>query len=126
MLPTKPPNAHLAASRFAPSSVVPVPPEKPSLLYEKYATTDGGCHYAPPHRAGSVIEHPAVMEPAHELQRRGWRLRVVPVDREGRLQLDALLALLAGNDTALVSVMHANNELGTVQPVEEVGRLVKQ
>jgi cysteine desulfurase len=66
------------------------------------------------------------MEPAHELQRRGWRLRVVPVDRESRLQLDALLTLLSANDTALVSVMHANNELGTVQPVEEIGRLVKQ
>ena len=89
----------------------------------------GACMAAPTDRKQvlvSAIEHPAVLEPAHELQRRGWRLRVVPVDREGRLELDALRLLLASDDTALVSIMHANNELGTVQPIEEVGRIVKQ
>jgi cysteine desulfurase len=89
----------------------------------------GACMAAPAVRKQvlvSAIEHPAVLEPAHELQRRGWRLHVVPVDREGRLELDALRLLLASGDTALVSVMHANNELGTVQPIEDIGRLVKQ
>lgn len=88
----------------------------------------GACLAAPEHRKQvliSAVEHPAVVEPSRELQRLGWRVRTVPVDREGRLELDALKVLLACEDTALVSVMHANNELGTVQPVEEVGRLAK-
>jgi len=77
------------------------------------------------HLIVSAVEHPAVMGPAQELQRRGWRLSVAAVDSEGRVDVRALAALLQA-PTALVSVMHANNELGTVQPVEEIGRLCRQ
>ena len=77
------------------------------------------------HLIVSAVEHPAVMGPAQELQRRGWRLSVAPVHADGRVDVLALAALL-GEPTALVSVMHANNELGTIQPVEEIGRLCRQ
>lgn len=78
------------------------------------------------HLIVSAIEHPAVLVPALELQRCGWRLSIAPVGRDGIVHLDALAMLLAGGDTALVSVMHANNELGSIQPVEEIGRLAKR
>lgn len=73
----------------------------------------------------SAVEHPAVVEPALELQRQGWTLSIAPVDREGRVDLSALSQLLEKARPTLVSVMHANNELGTLQPVEEIGALVK-
>jgi cysteine desulfurase len=73
----------------------------------------------------SAVEHPAVVEPALELQRQGWKLSVAPVDRTGRLLVSELARLLEELPTALVSVMHSNNELGTIQPIEEIGPLVK-
>ncbi len=88
----------------------------------------GASQDVPPERRHlivSAVEHPAVMGPAQELQRLGWRLSVAPVDTEGRVDVQAIAALLQ-EPTALVSVMHANNELGTVQPVEEIGRLCRQ
>jgi cysteine desulfurase len=75
------------------------------------------------HLIVSTIEHPAVMEPALALQRQGWQLSVAPVDRHGRVDVQALRSLLRP-DTAIVSVMHANNELGTLQPIEAIAPLV--
>ncbi len=69
----------------------------------------------------SAVEHPAVTEPCRVLERRGWRVVVVPVDGEGRIEVDAVLALLE-SDTRLVSVMHANNETGAIQPVVDLAR----
>jgi cysteine desulfurase len=66
------------------------------------------------HLVISAIEHPTVVEPAMELQRQGWRLSIAPVDRVGRLVVSELAQLLRDEPVALVSVMHANNELGTV------------
>lgn len=78
------------------------------------------------HLVISAIEHPAVLEPALELQRQGWRLSVAPVDHLGRLVVPELARLLQDQPVALVSVMHANNELGSVQPIEEIAPLVKR
>jgi cysteine desulfurase len=75
------------------------------------------------HLIVSAIEHPAVMEPALALQRQGWQLSVAPVDHHGRVDVQALRSLLRP-DTAIVSVMHANNELGTLQPIEAIAPLV--
>lgn len=89
----------------------------------------GACESAMPSRRRlivSAVEHPAVMEPAGALARRGWDLRIAPVQRDGRVDVHALEALLIGAPTALVSVMHANNELGTLQPVEHIGQLAKR
>ncbi|MFT3816647.1 MAG: cysteine desulfurase family protein [Rubrivivax sp.] len=89
----------------------------------------GACRAAPPdrrHLVISAVEHPAVLEPALEMQRQGWRLSIAPVDRFGRLVLDELERLLHAAPAALVSVMHANNELGTIQPVAEAGALARR
>ncbi len=88
----------------------------------------GACAAAPAHRRHlviSAVEHPAVLEPALALRRQGWELSIAPVERDGRVDA-AKLAALVRDDTALVSVMHANNELGTVQPIEAIAPLVKR
>ena len=72
----------------------------------------------------SAVEHPAVMQPAMHLRDEGWRLTVLPVDGFGHIALDDLRAALRP-DTALVSVMHANNEVGTIQPVAEIAVLAR-
>nr|WP_297350415.1 cysteine desulfurase family protein [uncultured Caldimonas sp.] len=77
------------------------------------------------HLIVSAVEHPAVMEPALALQRRGWELSVVRVDRHGVVDVQELEAMLRP-DTAIVSVMHANNELGTLQPLQLIAPLVKR
>jgi cysteine desulfurase len=76
------------------------------------------------HLVVSAVEHPAVMQPALFLRDNGWAVSVVPVDETGRVSAEAVGAALR-QDTALVSVMHANNEVGTLQPVAEIARLTK-
>ncbi|MDP2808522.1 MAG: cysteine desulfurase family protein, partial [Rhodocyclaceae bacterium] len=76
------------------------------------------------HLIVSAVEHPAVMQPALHLRDEGWDLTVLPVDEFGRVALDDLRAALRP-DTALVSVMHANNEVGTIQPVAEIAALAR-
>lgn len=76
------------------------------------------------HLVVSAVEHPAVMAPALRLRAEGWEVDVVPVDGYGRVD-PARVAAALRPDTALVSVMHANNEVGTVQPVAEIARLVR-
>ncbi|MBW6495024.1 MAG: cysteine desulfurase [Burkholderiaceae bacterium] len=77
------------------------------------------------HLVISAIEHPAVLAPAMFLREQGWDLTVVPVDGCGRISLDVLERSLR-SETALVSVMHANNEVGTVQPIREIARLTRE
>jgi cysteine desulfurase len=64
------------------------------------------------------------MQPALHLREMGWDLTVVPVDDYGRVDPRAVAAAVRP-DTALVSIMHANNEIGTIQPVAEIARLIK-
>jgi cysteine desulfurase len=68
------------------------------------------------HLVAGAIEHEAVLNTVKALSRRGWTVSLVPVDTTGILTVDALRRTLT-DDTALVSVMHANNEIGTVQPI---------
>lgn len=70
------------------------------------------------------VEHPAVRNLCRHLGKHGYRLTEVPVDHEGRLDLDLLKQSIV-NETALVSVMWANNETGVVFPVEEIARLCR-
>jgi cysteine desulfurase len=72
----------------------------------------------------SAVEHPAVTAPAQHLQRQGWRLTIVPVDGSGRVAVQAVADALR-DDTALVSVMHANNEVGTLQPIEAIAGMTR-
>lgn len=76
------------------------------------------------HLVVSAIEHPAVLEPARALEREGWRLTILPVDRHGLVSPDDVAAALAP-DTALVSVMHANNEVGTIQPIAGIAAITR-
>jgi cysteine desulfurase len=77
------------------------------------------------HLIASAIEHEAVLNTLKALARRGWRTTLLPVDESGIVSPDALRSSLS-DDTALVSVMHANNEIGTIQPVEELARLAHE
>ncbi|HUF46694.1 MAG TPA: cysteine desulfurase family protein [Vicinamibacterales bacterium] len=74
------------------------------------------------HVVVSAIEHKSVLEPAHALERAGWRLTVVPVRPDGRVDLDVLRAAVT-TETALVSVMVANNEIGVIQPTAAIGAI---
>jgi cysteine desulfurase len=69
------------------------------------------------HLIATTIEHEAVLVTLKVLARRGWQVTLLPVDATGIVSPDALRAAITA-ETALVSVMHANNEIGTVQPVE--------
>ncbi|MGC4082744.1 MAG: cysteine desulfurase family protein [Vicinamibacterales bacterium] len=74
------------------------------------------------HLVASAIEHEAVLNTLKALARRGWRTTLVPVDQSGVISPARVNEALA-DDTALVSVMHANNEIGTVQPISEIAAL---
>lgn len=67
----------------------------------------------------SAIEHPAVLQPAKHLQAHGWQLEVLTTDADGRVSSAAARERI-GVATGLVSVMHANNEVGTLQPIAEI------
>ncbi len=73
----------------------------------------------------SAIEHPAVIETASYLARQGKKVTYVPVDTFGRIDLEALKAALSPR-TALISVMHSNNEIGTIQSISEISRIAKE
>ncbi len=74
------------------------------------------------HLIASSIEHEAVLVTLRALARRGWRTTLLSVDASGILRPEALAEALT-DDTAIVSVMHANNEIGTIQPIAELARL---
>ncbi len=74
------------------------------------------------HLIASSIEHEAVLVTLRALARRGWRTTLLPVGASGILNPQALADALT-DDTAIVSVMHANNEIGTIQPIAELARL---
>jgi cysteine desulfurase len=76
------------------------------------------------HLITSSIEHEAVLNTFKALARRGWKTTLLPVDQSGIVSPEALEGALT-DDTALVSVMHANNEIGTIQPVAQLARLAK-
>ncbi|MCX6565516.1 MAG: IscS subfamily cysteine desulfurase [Candidatus Aminicenantes bacterium] len=73
----------------------------------------------------STIEHPAVAETAAYLESKGFKVTYVPVDSTGTIDLDALRAAVSPQ-TGLVSVMHANNEIGTIQPIADVVRIAHE
>ena len=76
------------------------------------------------HMIVSAVEHPAVMQPALHLRELGWDVTVVDVDATGRVD-PAVVAAALRPHTALVSVMLANNEVGTIQPIAEVAALAR-
>jgi cysteine desulfurase len=79
---------------------------------------------SPPHIITTAIEHEAVLNTCQALEKEGVRVTYLPTDREGLIDLDELRRSIRP-ETVLITVMHANNELGTVQPLEEIGRIAK-
>jgi cysteine desulfurase len=73
----------------------------------------------------STIEHVSVSESAHALEKKGFLVRPLPVDRQGLLDLNVLADTLS-DEVAIVSVMTANNETGTLQPLAEIGRILRE
>lgn len=94
--------------------------EADRLLREK--TGEAG---APRHIVTSQIEHPAVLAACAHLEQQGWRVTYLPVYREGIVRVEDVRAALT-DDTVLISVMLVNNEIGTIQPVKEIGALVRE
>src|SRR5262249_19760402 len=72
-----------------------------------------------------VTEHKAVIDPCKRLERDGFQVTFLPVDRHGQVSAEQVAQALT-DKTILVSVMAANNEIGTLQPIQQIGKLCKQ
>lgn len=82
-----------------------------------YAMRDKGNHIV-----SSAIEHHAVLEPLHFLATQGFDVTFLPVDKDGLVDPEDVRRAVTPK-TILISIMHANNEIGTIQPVEEIGKI---
>jgi cysteine desulfurase len=80
---------------------------------------------SPLHMITTAIEHAAVLNACHVLEARGVSVTYVPAGRDGIVSLDAIRSALRP-ETALISVMHANNEIGTLQPIEQIGQIAAE
>ena len=78
-----------------------------------------------PHVITTFVEHEAVLNACQALEKKGVDVTYLHVDQDGLIDLEDLRAALR-KETTLITIMHANNELGTVQPLEEVGRIAKE
>lgn len=77
------------------------------------------------HIITSTIEHPGMLETCKYLEKEGFKVTYLPVDEYGLISLQALEEAIT-KDTILISIMYANNEIGTVQPIIEIGKLAKE
>jgi len=77
------------------------------------------------HIITSAIEHPAILETCRALTKQGFDVTYLPVMKDGIIEIEALRSAIR-KDTILISVMHANNEIGTIQPIEEIGRIAAE
>jgi cysteine desulfurase len=77
------------------------------------------------HLIASAIEHEAVLNTLKALSKRGWRTTILPVDQSGIVAPERLREAIT-DDTAIVSVMHANNEIGTIQPIAELAAIAHE
>lgn len=88
-----------------------------------------GCAYANcrsgRHLITTQIEHPAILQTMKHLEEEGFRVTYLPVDSKGCIRLEDLERAITG-ETILVSIMHTNNEVGSLQPIEEAGALIKK
>lgn len=77
------------------------------------------------HIITTAVEHPAIVEPCRFLERLGARITWLPVDATGQVNADDLRRAITA-DTVLISIMHANNEVGTLQPVKELAQIARE
>ncbi|MFA5144677.1 MAG: cysteine desulfurase NifS [Candidatus Omnitrophota bacterium] len=91
-----------------------------ALLGVAYALEKKGSHIIT-----TGIEHHAISEPAKFLEKKGFNLTYIPVDKYGLVSPEDIKKAIT-DKTILISVMHANNEIGTIQPIAEIGRIAKE
>jgi cysteine desulfurase len=91
-----------------------------ALIGAAFANRDRGKHII-----STTIEHPAVLNPVHWLEGQGFTATYLPVDGAGRLDPQTVRRAVTG-ETVLISVMHANNEVGTIQPLAEIGAIARE
>lgn len=77
------------------------------------------------HIVTSGIEHPAVLEPCKQLEKEGFKVTYIPVDKNGFVNPEDVKKYLC-NETILVSVIYANNEIGTIQPIREISKIINE
>ncbi|MDI6754905.1 MAG: cysteine desulfurase family protein [Thermodesulfobacteriota bacterium] len=77
------------------------------------------------HIITSQIEHPAILNPCRYLERKGFRITYLPVDQYGMVDPDDVKKVITSK-TILITIMHANNEVGTIQPVAEIGKIARK
>lgn len=77
------------------------------------------------HIITTVIEHHAVFDTVHSLEKQGFKVTYLPVDTDGLVRVEDLVNGIT-DQTVLVSIMHANNEVGTIQPIAEIGRILRE
>jgi cysteine desulfurase len=77
------------------------------------------------HIITSVVEHPAVTNPCRFLEERGYRVTCLPVDQYGQVNPDDVEAAIT-EETILITIMHANNEVGTLQPIAAIGNIARR
>lgn len=77
------------------------------------------------HIITSIIEHPAILETCRSLEQEGFSITYLPVNPEGLVEVSDLEQAIRP-ETILISIMHANNEIGTLQPLEEIGKLASE
>lgn len=77
------------------------------------------------HIITSAVEHHAVLETCEYLEKNGFELTIIPVDEEGRLSAQDVEKAIRP-DTILITIMHANNEVGTIQPIAEIGKIARE
>jgi cysteine desulfurase len=78
-----------------------------------------------PHILTSTIEHLGVLEVCRHLETQGFQVKYLPVDNQGLIDLETLQASISKN-TFLFSFMFANNEIGTIEPIEEIGKIAQE
>lgn len=77
------------------------------------------------HIITSMIEHASVSNPVKYLEKQGFRITWLPVDRQGRVNPDDVKEAIC-DDTILISVMYVNNEIGSIQPIDEIAQIIEQ
>src|SRR5690606_23940460 len=77
------------------------------------------------HVITTVFEHHSVLMTYNELEREGVKVTYLKVDKNGRISLDELKNSIS-KDTVLVSIMHVNNEMGAIQDIEAIGKIIKE
>ena len=88
-----------------------------SYLHKDKRTTKG------PHIITSTIEHPGVLETCRHLETQGFQIKYLPVDKNGIINTTELQKSISKN-TFLITIMFANNEIGTIQPIEEISKVI--